>query len=252
MRALSASEQLRIWERGRRQTSARRCLLLLAAASPELSPDELAQLSVGQRDTRLLTLREWMFGARIESVVACPKCSERLELMFDVADIRARSEAENSPPGATYLLQLDGYEVRFRPPNSTDLEAIGKCQTAAAARAQLLARCALEIKRATAKAKAKRRANQLPPKVADALVRKMAQVDPQANVQLSLTCPACRNAWAATFDIASFLWSEINNWAQRILREVHIIASAYGWREADILEMSAERRAFYLEMIGRA
>jgi hypothetical protein len=252
MRALSTSEQLRVWERGRRQTSARRCLLLLAAASPDLSPDELAQLSIGQRDARLLTLREWMFGTRIESVVACPKCSERLELIFDVADIRAGSEAENSPPGATYLLQFDGYEVRFRPPNSADLEAIVKCQTADAARARLLERCALEIKRGAAKSKTKRSANQLPPKVADALVKKMAQVDPQANVQLSLTCPACRHAWAAAFDVASFLWSEISNWAQRILREVHVIASAYGWREADILEMSAARREFYLEMIGRA
>jgi hypothetical protein len=248
MRALSASEQLRVWERGRRQTSARRSLLLLAAASPEFSPDELAQLSVGQRDARLLTLREWMFGARIESVVACPECAERLELMFDVADIRARSETENAPPGATYLLRLDGYEVRFRPPNTSDLEAIGACQTAGEAREKLLARCAVEIK----SGKAKRRVERLPPKVADALVRQMAQVDPQANVQLSLTCPACRHVWSAAFDIASFFWSEINTWAQRILREVHLIAAAYGWREADILEMSAERRAVYLEMIGKA
>jgi hypothetical protein len=250
MRALSASEQLRVWEHGRRQTLARRSLSLLAAASPELSPDELAQFSVGQRDARLLTLREWMFGSRIESVVACPKCSERLELMFDVADIRARSEAENSPPGAIYLVRLDGYEERFRPPNSNDLEAIIKCQTADAARAQLLTRCALEIKRGNPKAK--KRVEQLPSKVADALVKKMAQVDPQANVQLSLICPACRHAWSAAFDIASFLWSEINTWAQRVLREIHFIANAYGWRETEILEMSAERRAFYLEMIGKA
>jgi hypothetical protein len=248
MRALSASEQLRVWERGRRQTSARRCLILLAAASPESSPDELARLSVGQRDARLLTLREWMFGARIESVVACPECAERLELVFDAADIRAKSEAENAAPGATYLLRLDGYEVRFRPPNSSDLEAVAECR-ADAARDQLLARCALETKRGGAK---KRGANQLPLKLANALVERMAQIDPQANVQLSLTCPACRNAWSATFDIASFLWSEIENWAPRVLREIHVIAFAYGWREADILEMSAERRSCYLEMIGKA
>jgi len=249
MRPLSASEQLRVWERGRRQTLTRRSLLLLAAASPEISPDELAQFSVGQRDARLLTLREWMFGEQIESVVSCPKCSERLELMFDVADIRARNDSENSPPGATYLLQLDGYEVRFRPPNSTDLEAIVKCQNAAAARDRILARCALEIKRGNAKDNAKKRVDQLPSKIVNALVEKMAQVDPQANVQLSLKCPACQYGWSATFDIASFLWSELNDWAERILREIHLIASAYGWHESDILEMSAERRSCYLEMI---
>jgi hypothetical protein len=249
MRALSASEQLRVWERGRQQSSARRCLLLLAAASPEQSPDELARLSVGQRDARLLTLREWMFGSHIESVVACPECSERLELMFEVADVRARNETEKASPGATYLLQLDGYEVRFRPPNSTDLEEIVKLEVSAA-RERLLARCALEIKCRTGKSE--KRKSRLPPKVADALVKRIAEIDPQASIQLKLTCPACGHLWTATFDIASFLWSEIDNWARRILREVHLIASAYGWYEADILEMSDERRSYYLEMIGKA
>lgn len=252
MRALSASELLRVWERGRRQTSAKRALLLLAAASPEISPDESARISVGQRDARLLTLREWMFGAQIESVAACPECSEHLELTFDAADIRVTGESEDSPPDATYLLQFDNYEISFRPPDSTDLEVIGSCQNADIAHERLLARCALEIRCGKAKDEAKIRVNQLPSKAVGALIERMAQVDPQANVRLSLTCPACRHNWSAAFDIAAFLWSEINDWAERILREVHILASAYGWREADILEMSAERRSCYLEMIGRA
>jgi DNA-directed RNA polymerase subunit M/transcription elongation factor TFIIS len=227
-------------------------MLLLAAASPEISPGELAQFSIGRRDSCLLTLREWMFGSQIQGVAECPECRERLELLFEVAEIRAANESETALPGATHLLQADGYEVRFRPPNTTDLEAIAECQTAEAARDRLLARCTLEIRSGNSKRKTKTRADKLPSKVVNALVKKMAQVDPQANVQLSLTCPACRHGWSAVFDIASFLWSEINDWAERILREVHQIASAYGWREADILEMSAERRAIYLEMLGRA
>lgn len=250
MRALMASEQLQVWERGRRQPSARRAMLLLAAASPETSPGELAQFSIGQRDACLLTLREWMFGAQIQGIAACPKCRERLELMFDVAEIRVAKDLETALPVASHLLRIDGYEVRFRPPNTTDLEAIATCQTAEAARDQLLARCTLEIRRG--KKNAKTHAAQLPPKVVGALVEKMALVDPQANVQLSFTCPVCLHGWSAAFDIASFLWSEINDWAERVLRQIHIIASAYGWREADILEMSAERRSYYLEMIGRA
>jgi hypothetical protein len=78
----------------------------------------------------------------------------------------------------------------------------------------------------------------------------MVQADPQADVQLALTCPACGHQWEATFDIASFFWSEIDSWAHRILREVHTLASAYGWREADILAMSPQRRQLYLEMVS--
>jgi hypothetical protein len=37
-----------------------------------------------------------------------------------------------------------------------------------------------------------------------------------------------------------------------MVREVHRMASAYGWREADILAMSAFRRQRYLELIGES
>ena len=83
--------------------------------------------------------------------------------------------------------------------------------------------------------------------VVDAIVAHMAQADPQADIQLSLVCPQCGHQWQAAFDIASFFWSEINAWANRMLREVHILASRYGWSETDILAMSPWRRQFYLE-----
>jgi hypothetical protein len=70
------------------------------------------------------------------------------------------------------------------------------------------------------------------------------------DVQLSLACPACKRQWETAFDIASFLWGEIHAWAQRVLREVATLARVYGWREADILSMSAGRRQAYLELIG--
>jgi uncharacterized protein YbaR (Trm112 family) len=261
MRALSASEQLRVWERCRRQTSAGRALLLLAAASSEMSPGELAQFPIGQRDARLLKLREWMFGAQIEAVAACPECREDLELTFDIAEIRVTDTWESALPVATYMLLLDGYEVRFRPPNSADLQEIAGCQGVEAAREMLLARCVREIRLNEDGGDGgdegdnegfEARPDRLPAGVVRALVERMAQIDPQANVRLSLSCPVCRHDWSAVFDIASFLWSEINDWAKRILREIHLIASAYGWGEAEILEMSADRRNIYLEMLGRA
>jgi hypothetical protein len=79
----------------------------------------------------------------------------------------------------------------------------------------------------------------------------MAQADPQAMVQLSLTCPACGQRWLAAFDIAAYLWAEVDDWAKRTLRDVHVLASAYSWREADILALSPTRRRLYLDLIGR-
>jgi hypothetical protein len=78
----------------------------------------------------------------------------------------------------------------------------------------------------------------------------MGQADPLADLTLLATCPACGHNWRILFDIVSYFWDEIQAWGGRLMREVHTLASAYGWRETDILAMSAWRRQRYLEMIG--
>jgi hypothetical protein len=201
-------------------------------------------LSIGQRDARLLTLREWMFGPHLVSLATCSNCGERLELAFDTDDIRVVTETE---PVEEMTLRVDDYEVRFRLPNSLDLMADPGYEDVTAGEDLLLDRCLLAVQhRDETEA-----ADQLPGNVIDAVVERMAQVDPQADVQLTLNCPSCQYRWQATFDIVSFLWSEINTWAYRTLHEVHILASAYGWREVDILAMSSWRRQFYLNMVGK-
>ena len=79
----------------------------------------------------------------------------------------------------------------------------------------------------------------------------MADADPQADVQLAMTCPTCGQTRKAAFDIASFFWSEIERWSLRMFREVHTLATAYGWREKEILGMSAWRRQVYLQLVGQ-
>lgn len=243
MRALSALEMLEVWERGLSLSPVQRALTLLAAASSE-TPDAVAQLSIGERDARLLILREWMFGSQLVSVAICPGCGERLELSLSTADLRVGGDAVRRE---TLSLSVAGYELRFRPPNSVDLIAIANYPDAAAARRQLLERCLSRSERNGVPVSA----NQLPGEVVEALVERMAQADPQSDVQLALCCPQCGHRWQASFDIGSFFWSEINAWAHRTLKDVHTLASAYGWREMDILNMSAWRRQFYLNCIGR-
>jgi hypothetical protein len=82
-----------------------------------------------------------------------------------------------------------------------------------------------------------------------AVAQKMSDADPQADVHTGLTCPECGHHWEAVFDIVSFFWEEIENWIRRTLREVHLLASAYNWRESDILALSPWRRQYYLQMV---
>src|SRR3712207_8173915 len=59
--------------------------------------------SVGRRDARLLTLREWTFGPRLVSLASCPLCAERLETAFDAAEIRVASHEEGPDRKSTRL-----------------------------------------------------------------------------------------------------------------------------------------------------
>jgi len=245
MQALSAFELLGAWERGLTQEPVQRALTLLSAACPDTPPDALARLSIGQRDARLLTLREWTFGPQLVSIATCPDCDERLELAFAVADIRAFPEAETVE---TLSLSMNDHEVCFRLLNSLDMIAIARNKAlvgdndVAELGRLLLERCLLTIRQGGQETTG----DHLPSNVIDAVVERMAQADPQADVQLALVCPKCGYEWLSAFDIVPFFWSEINVWAYRTLREVHVLASAYGWSEIDILATSPWRRQLYL------
>jgi uncharacterized protein (UPF0212 family) len=241
MRALTAQELLDAWERGRGEPPVQRALTLLAPACPECSPEALARESVGRRDSRLLTLREQTFGSRLMSVTACPACGERLETAFEVADIRV---PEIGAGDETLRLPVAGRELAFRLPNSLDLAALALCEDLDAARRRLLGRCLL------AAPGEELAVDRLPAEALQAVADRMAAADPQGDVELALQCPACGHAWPAAFDIASFFWTEVDAWARVLLHEIHVLASAYGWREADILALSPWRRRTYLELIG--
>jgi hypothetical protein len=230
-----------VWEEGRARPLPERALLLLASACPDEPHDALAALPIGRRDARLLTLREWTFGSAFAGVTRCPACREHVDLSFTGAEVRAGSVAAAD---CALAVAEAGYEVTFRLPNSSDLAALDGPDPAAARR-DLLGRCLLAARRKGNACSVSR----LPARVLSAVVRRMADADPQADIHTAVSCPACAHAWRATFDIVSFFWTEIEAWARRLLSDVHVLAAAYSWSEADILALSPLRRRYYLEMV---
>ena len=242
MHALLPNELLEVWEQGASLSAAERALLLLAAAYTELTPDKVAQFSIGRRDRDLLALREQTFGSQLDSIAACPSCAARLEFRVNAADICSTPPKE--PDGALEVTHVD-YSVQFRLPNSLDLARLDPAVDPETNRQHLLQSCVIAARRARMEVAAA----ELPAEVGTAIAQRMAAADPQADVQLALACPQCRCAWKTPFDIVSYFWTEIDAWASRLLREVHALASAYGWREAEVLALSPWRRQAYLELI---
>ena len=243
MTALSPAGMLDVWEAGQGRPPAERDLLLLTAASPdgEAAISRLETLSAGERDRRLLDLREQTFGPELTAVADCPACGERLEMTFTTADVRP---PETGLEGQSQRLEKDGYAVDFRPPSLGDLVAAGAAVDAGEGRRVLIERCITASHRGTAIPPAG-----LPDPILEQVMAGMAAADPGADTELALACPGCGHHWNTAFDIGAYFWSELEAWAERTLIEIHALASAYGWSERDILNLSTARRRRYLEMV---
>jgi hypothetical protein len=257
MRPLSAPELLTVWERGLAALPFERALTILSVASPESSLAALARLSIGRRDANLLQLREWAFGSELAILAACPSCRQTLELTIPVSALRVSLVPTMDPTmyptealtaeSASDLegsLMLKDYEVRYRSPNTEDIRGCAGLEFAAGRR-KLLACCVTDARCQGSSVSAE----DLPDDVARKVVEQIAAIDPQADTRLDLTCPECHQRWKEVFDIVSFFWAEIDAWARRVLRDVNVLARAYGWRESDILTLSPVRRQIYLSMV---
>lgn len=245
MRAPSASELMHVWEHGLTHTPVEHALTILEAACPDMSREDIAKLSIGERDNRLLTLRQWLFGSHVTSASSCPHCNELMEWSTNTDKLRMQP-LEHDKQQQEHLITHKEYQVEFRLPNTVDLVAIGQINDITTAGQALLKRCVCRIERKGKPVPISR----LPQRLIQKVLTGMEQADPQADLRIELVCANCQHKWEVTFDIVSFLWSEIQSWAKQTLRAVHILARSYGWREQDILSMSPLRRQLYLEMAG--
>lgn len=242
MRPLTAQDIVHIWERGQGRHSLDRALLLLSPALPQMSWDELATLTIGQRNTCLFMLRNSTFGFNLRALAVCPACACKLEFGMDSRDLcHSNQMAEIEKEQA---LNIGEVEVIFRPLTSRDLAEVSHSGSIAVARASLIERCLIEAHAGEERLDS----SELSEDVIGALAERAAETDPQADVLLSLSCTDCDHRWQMIFDIASFFWTEVAAEAKRLLHEVHTLARAYGWPEREILSMSAVRRQIYLEM----
>ena len=242
MQSLSAAELLDVWEWGFCQTPIERGLALLAAANPDIPAESFAQFAIGRRDGELLSLREQIFGSDVLALTNCPKCNELLETNLRISEIRI-SPNPDLPEGLS--LQSRDYHIDFRLPNSQDLIALSDVKDPTSLKNLLIGRCILQIRQGEVEITHE----QLPEKVLEAILKRMDESDPQANIYLNLSCPVCAHEWREQFDILGFFWNEIDDWANRTLGEIHRLASAYGWSESEILSMGAIRRQIYLEKV---
>src|SRR6185436_3105013 len=111
--------------------------MLLRIAHPEAARDELERLPIGVRDRLILELRRSLFGSKLDLVVRCRPCRQTLEFKIGIEQLLELP----APTALEHVLDLDGYELAFRLPNSRDLAAVVAIPSVDHARAALLRAC---------------------------------------------------------------------------------------------------------------
>jgi hypothetical protein len=237
MHVPSAAELVRVWELGWGRAPWYRALLLLAPLFPDVPLRTIREMTLGTRNGNLLALRERLFGHTINALSRCSVCSERIEFSIEVATMLRQPPAEGSSAyERSFTGESDGRQFVFRLLCSDDLAAMARRGSEHTATARLAERALVRVPDGDPPTPA------LFDAVSDALLRE----DPLADVRLGLECVVCHHQWISSFDIASFLWTEVEAEVLRLLDDVHRLGAAYGWSEASILTMSAHRRREYL------
>lgn len=228
MRALGSTDILELTERVAGLGPARRALLALAAAYPEHAPEAIAATPLSARDRALLVARALMLGAAMTARDQCDACGEAIELTLTAEAIGLAEADEPFPPAPAGRIGPADAPLAIRAVTAGDVAAAETAPDTATARAILAARVAPGAD------------------TAEELDAALEALDPTAEVEIALACPACGETTLRAFDAAAFFWRELEARAPRILREVAELARVYHWTEQDILAMSPARRAFYL------
>jgi hypothetical protein len=245
MRAPHAADLLNAWDSGAQASSAQRALLLLRTVRPE-SLEELSAMPLGWVAAQLLTLRGSLLGPTLVCLVSCRQCDTVIESQVEIEQLTALAGEAPSAGSAVAPLRFvqDDYLVEFRLPTSADLLALrGGAQDAGRTLAHGL------VVRSSHDGAAVVAAD-LPIAVKAGLERAVLEHDPLAQIELGLACPTCQFTWSEPLQVTEFIWTELSAFAQRLLQDVARLASAFGWREADILDMSAVRRRCYLDLLA--
>jgi hypothetical protein len=209
----------------------------------------IRDLSVADRERLLLALHIATFGRRQEMVVQCAACDAQIEVPLDVKALveAGRGEHEGASAGLDVAIEtpLGPIFVRCRPPSGADQEAAVAQRDSGAASDTLLLRC---IEAVTDSAGARLEPADMVDLLREPVEALLQASDPLTELRLTIGCPDCGHENLSELDAFQFL-KAASICRGSIFAEVHRLARAYHWSEADILAMPLARRRLYLALL---
>lgn len=213
MAPITESQALALVEQGATLSPLDRGVRLVAALEG-ISPNEASDWPVDERDRSLLAARRALYGAALPFFTRCRDCGEAMEGVLQTDELLGLQSAPDS---------------RLRAPSSRDLAAAVR-----AGDAGVLATCCAPGS----------------DPVPEDLETRLDLAYPLLNIRVELGCEGCGAAITERLDVVAYFWDELERNAWQLLDDVHSLAHAYGWSEAQILALGATRRRAYLDRVA--
>jgi hypothetical protein len=199
----------------------------------EAQADELA---APDRDRLLAVVYQRTYGKKVDSTGICTVCFSTYDLSFSLDDLTAAVDRSSASPAAQALPDgtfrtADGW--RFRLPVGRDEIEVSMLLPEEAART-LASRCVVESSAGDALA---------------VLEAAMEEVAPVLDLDIDTACPECGARQVVRFDIQFYLLRAIQQEHAQVSREIHRIASSYGWSLEDILTLECTERRRLVQLI---
>ncbi len=201
--------------------------------------ETVRHLTVGDRVALILQVRKATFGDKLESVLNCPACKERLSLELSVNSLL---QPLNYEAKMEYPLKFKKFSIKVRPASGADLEALTENCSASNLLEQLIRSCIVTSQPPLPK--------KLSAEFQRAISSRLEEIDTQADTVLNLNCPNCNHSFRAPFDAENYFFEENAGRYKQLEREVHWIALHYHWNESAILSLPVTKRKRYIDLIN--
>lgn len=206
--------------------------LLVPAGDTDVAADRVGELTLSDRDRLLAALYVHAFGDRVECRWVCARCREPFELTLSMRALVEQTFAD-AEPGCTrdeHGHYATAAGTRFRLPNLDDHACLDGLPSDRVEH-ELWRRCVAYVADG------------------DDIDALMSAVGPLLDVELAASCPSCAEAQSVPFEIQRYFHAATARERPWLTREVHRLASAYGWSLAEILDLPRSLRREHVALV---
>lgn len=210
---------------------------LAEVGGSEATPEVVASMCVADRQFLVRQLAAWLGRDDVWLSARCASCGEPFDFQLRQTELPIKPAGESYPFAS---VEAGGERRRLRVPNGADQEAVASIAGQAEAIAELVRRCLID---GDPEAAASWSAEEI-----DRVERALEAVSPEVGVAAAVECPECGHGDRIAIDPYLALQRE----REDLFAEVHALASAYHWSEAEILAMPSHRRRTYVDLLDQA